>query len=192
MDTTHLFRGFVCFETGHPYDYRVTLLEKMRTRRLHYGSAIVRQGDLVNTIIIICRGEALIKINPRKLSQQYKLGGDQKPLTVIQKRREILKRGYVAAEEMIKRKNVTVATLGVCEIIGDVEFVLGRSKHHCTAIANTEMLVMEMELTELQRLMAKRDGGVSDFLHNTVLCKLKSRADRCAKGNSNNFIYIWS
>ena len=151
-----------CFQTGHPYDYRVTLLEKMRTRRLHYGSAIVRQGDLVNSIIIICRGEALLKINPEKLSQQYKLGGDQKPLTVIQKRRKILKRGYVTAEEMIKRKNVKVATLGVCEIIGDVEFVLGRSKHHCTAIANTEMLVMEMELTELQRLMAKRDGGVSD------------------------------
>ena len=178
----------LCFVIGHPYDYRVTLLEKMRARRLHYGSAIVRQGDLVNSITIICRGEALLKINPKKLSQQYKLEGDLRPLTVIQKRREILKRGYVAAEEMIKRKNVTVATLGVCEIIGDIEFVLGRSKHHCTAIANTEMLVMEMELTELQRLMAKRDGGVTDFLNNTVLCKLSSRADRCTQGTSNNYI----
>ncbi len=137
----------------------------------------------MKSITIICRGEALLKINPRKLSQQYKLDGDQPTLTVIQKRREILKRGYVAAEEILKRKNVTVATLGVCELIGDVEFVLGCAKHHITAVANTEMLLMEMEMTELQRLMAKRDGGISDFLHNTVLCKLSSRADRCTKGN---------
>ena len=153
----------------------------MRARRLHYGSAIVRQGDLVKSIIIICRGEALLNINPKKLSQQYKLNGDQRPLTVIQKRREILKRGYAAAEEILKRKNVAVATLGICEIIGDIEFVLGRSQHHITAVANTEMLVMDIELNELQRLMAKRDGGVSEFLHNTVLCKLSSRADRCTK-----------
>jgi CRP-like cAMP-binding protein len=155
----------------------------MRARRLHYGSTIVRQGDLVTSITIICRGEALLKINPQKLSQQYKLDGGQRPLTVIQKRREVLKRGYVIAEEILKQKSVTVATLGVCELIGDVEFVLGRSKHHITAVANTELLVMEMELTELQKLMAKRDGGISDFLHNTVLCKLSSRADRCIKGN---------
>ncbi|XP_028397213.1 uncharacterized protein LOC114521022 [Dendronephthya gigantea] len=174
MQTSPLFKGF-------PYDYRVTLLEKMRARRLHYGSAIVRQGDLVKSITIICRGEALLKMNPKMLNQQYELGGDQKPLTIIQKRREIMKRGYVAAEEILKQKNVTVATLGACEIIGDVEFVLGRSKHHITALANTEILVMDMELGELQRLMAKRDGGISDFLFNTVLCKLGSRADRCTR-----------
>ncbi|CAB3998257.1 Hypothetical predicted protein [Paramuricea clavata] len=174
MEKSPLFKGY-------PYDYRVTLLEKMRARRLHYGSAIVRQGDLVKSITIICRGEALLKINPKKLSQQYKLDGDQRPLTVIQKRREILKRGYAAAEEILKRKNVTVATLGICELIGDIEFVLGRSQYHITAVANTEMLVMDMELNELQRLMAKRDGGVSEFLHSTVLCKLSSRADRCTK-----------
>ena len=154
----------------------------MRARRLHYGSAIVHQGDLVKSITIICRGEALLKINPKKLNQQYSLDADQRPLTVIQRRREILKCGYVAAEEIVKRKNVTVATLGVCELLGDVEFVLGRSTHHVTAVANSEMLVMEMELTELQRLMAKRDGGVSEFLHNIVLCKLRNRADRCIKG----------
>jgi hypothetical protein len=125
--------------------------------------------------------EALLKINPKKLSQKDKFDGDQRPLTVIRKRREILKRGYAAAEEILKRKNVTVATLGICELIGDIEFVLGRSQHHITAVANTEMLVMDMELNELQRLMAKRDGGVSEFLHSTVLCKLSSRADRCTK-----------
>lgn len=156
----------------------------MRARRFHYGSAIVRQGDPLKNITIICRGEALLKIDPNKLSQQYKLDGERRPLTVIQKRREILKRGYVAAEEILKQKNVTVATLGTCELIGDVEFVLGRSRHHITAVANTEMLVMEMELTELQRLTVKRDGGVSDLLHHIVLCKLGSRAERCTNGIS--------
>ena len=169
-------------DAGFPYDYRVTLLEKMRARRLHYGSAIVCQGDLVKSITIICRGEALLKTNPKKLSQQYELGGNQRPLTIIQKRREIIKQGYAAAEEILKQKSVTVATLGVCEIIGDVEFVLGRLNHHITALANTEVLVMDMELGELQRLIAKRDGGISDFFYNTVLGKLRSRADRCTRG----------
>lgn len=94
-------------------------MEKMQTRKLNHGSTIVRQGDLVKSITIICRGEALLKINPKKLSLQYKLDALEKPLTVIERRREIAKGGYVAGEEIIKRNNVTVATIGVGEILGN-------------------------------------------------------------------------
>ena len=100
----------------------------------------------MKSITIICRGEALRKINPSTNltvtsgnQPKYKLDGDQ---------REILKRGYAAAEEILKQKNVTVATLGICELIAGIQFVLGRPQYHITAVANTEMLVMDMELND--------------------------------------------
>lgn len=179
METSKLFKGF-------PYDYRITLMEKMRARRVDYGTAIVHQGDPVTSVFMICRGEALLKVNPLKLNYQYELpskdgssSSRRRPLTVIQRRREILKHGYIAGEKLLKQRNVTVATVGLNELIGDVEFILSLPTHHVTAVCNSSMLLVEMEVTELYRLVLKRDVGVSDCIYANVLCKLNARANRC-------------
>ena len=180
METSPVFKGF-------PYDYRITLLEKMRVRRINYGCGLVRQGELVMSIFIVCRGEALLKVNPAQMSQQYQLrgsgdarGGVQpRPLTVIQRRREICKKGYPAGEKLLARKNITIATVGPHEIIGDVEFMLNLATHHVTATCNSSMLVMEMELTELHRLILKRDVGITGYINACVMSKLNGRANRC-------------
>lgn len=178
METSSLFNDY-------PYDYRITLLEKMRARRLRYGSGIVRQGDPAKSIFIICRGEALLKVNPSKLSRQYHLQQSdgtftsQRPLTVIQRRRIIKKHGYAAGEQLLKQRNVTVATVGPNQIIGDVEFMLNLVTHHVTAVCNSSMLIMEMEATELHRLTLKRDAGILNYINASVLSKLSGRANRC-------------
>lgn len=183
-----------------PTALKALLIENLKMHKIQFGNRVVEQGCPCNSVYFIAKGAAKVLSDPRKCKEQYetlnpkrreKKNGDEeekielnaiedlvRPLTVIEKRRRRLERGFVVMETRLRQREIQATTIGPNDVIGDVEMILDIPEY-CTSVECVETLeVYELDKGSFQRLVARRSPETLELLRKVVVTKLRLRVER--------------
>ena len=186
-----------------PSSLKDLLIENLKMHKIQFGNRVVEQRSLCNSVYFIAKGAAKILNDSRKCKEQYEALAPRtnvkkepfttedeekttindiedlvRPLTVIQKRRRRLEHGFVAMENRLRQREIEVTTVGLNDVIGDVEMVLDLPEY-CASVECVEALeVYELDKASFHRLIARRNPDTLEVLLKVVVTKLTWRVER--------------
>lgn len=162
--------------------YRRQAVMSLRREQLQFGMVVVKQGDPVNGLHILCSGQAKVSVDTIQHTHQYANfrfnDGEHRPSSRLFNHGNLTSRqSYAQAESRLQKRNVELCIVGENEVIGDLEQCLGLPTYLHTVVCIQPCEVMILDEENFQRLIAKRSQQTVRLLQVGCETKLRARQD---------------
>ena len=175
-----------------PSAYRNLLSENFNYRKFKFGECVVRQGDSLENVYFIIKGQVKLRVNCIKHAQQFSqlllkikhelsIYDDEdeyefhpyKNITTMARRRLRKKEGFFASEQRYRELDVCV--IGHQGIIGDIEAIMDLNKYTVTAECIEELTLYEMDRSTFMKTVARKSPETYDRIRQSVFEKISYR-----------------
>ncbi|XP_065060953.1 uncharacterized protein LOC135688154 isoform X2 [Rhopilema esculentum] len=178
-----------------PSAYKNLLTECLQIRNVDFGETIIEQGDEVNSLYFVLKGQAKLCVNTEKHLKQYKdtmpkqfskilcqyyeddtdEDDDIYKFPVLLKRRRKEKEGFFATE-MRARPNLDICVLiGENGLIGDLEAVYDLPTYSASYYCLEAITLYELDLSSFIRLIVKKNPDTFETMRRIAEAKLRFR-----------------
>ncbi|XP_055900490.1 uncharacterized protein LOC106079331 isoform X3 [Biomphalaria glabrata] len=174
--------------------YKKMMAMSLKKQVLQFEDTIVKQGNSVDGIHFIIKGQVKIRVDPNQHPNQYQ---HLYPLGDIadlekEKARELLRKEMNLERQRIADKKSTyqrralpttdykrnsqkpleLCLAGAIDVIGDLEMAMGLTTYSQTVECTEESIIFHLDQRNYDRLIEKRNPGALEMLRDIVHTKL--------------------
>ncbi|KAK7478473.1 hypothetical protein BaRGS_00030319, partial [Batillaria attramentaria] len=164
--------------------YRKQLTMALYKEVYSYESTLVRQGDEVECVYFIIRGQVEIQIDPSTHPAQYPkifiAANQNEAEKLIRKSDKARPPTEVQFSNNIKKRDNSIRSrrlcyLGINETVGDTEMTMELDTYLQTAVCKEQTEVLVLEKKHYERLFLKRHPRTIDAMQRQIGVKLRTR-----------------
>ncbi|XP_059170872.1 uncharacterized protein LOC131952283 isoform X2 [Physella acuta] len=185
--------SFPMFHSWAPR-YKKMMAMSLKKQVLRFEDTIVKQGNAVDGIHFIIRGQVKIRVDPQQHPSQYQhlypLGDiadleREKARELLRKEMNLERQRTVDKKSTYQRRAVPVSDVkktnqkplelclaGAIDVIGDLEMAMGLMTYSQTVECTEESVIFHLDQRNYDRLIEKRNPGALEMLRDIVHTKL--------------------